>query len=458
MTPTELARSMRNLEVHLGLRSDERPELIAQVLAGADAGRLERGDPDELRRLAPQLVVGETYFFRHAEQLRRTPTIVARVARPRCACCRPGARRARSRTRSRCSRARGARRQRSHAIDFNPAALERAARATLLAVVAARDAGRAWSSAGFARPRRSRSSRRSATPSRFTRATSRATASCGRASRWDVVFCRNVMMYFSPSAARAPRSRGSRRALAPGRLPVPRPRRDAARASRPTSSCVTRTARSTTGAAARPSRHNRVDRRLGRRHPRRDRSASRRSSPPRSHRVPARPRAIRCADVARAPRRRAVRARARRARSPRRHLPRRRALLRALVALAQAGHLADAEATAARAARGACTAPRAHYAARAVPRQPPATRPARAHHARTRSRARAEVRDGAHPARLPRAARRRRRDRDRRARARDRAARARGSRARLALFGGGFARAALVELCRAELAARGGAR
>ena len=50
----------------------------------------------------------------------------------------------------------------------------------------------------------------------------------GSRALYDVVFCRNVMMYFSPEQMRA-LGRAYRPIPGAGRLPVPRPRRDVAR-------------------------------------------------------------------------------------------------------------------------------------------------------------------------------------------------------------------------------------
>ena len=102
----------------LGLAFDEgRMPLLEQVLVrradGAGAGgvdaylaRIEAdGAGRELRALAPELTVGETYFFRNADQFSAPrarwccPSASARAPpSAACGCCRPDAPRARSPT------------------------------------------------------------------------------------------------------------------------------------------------------------------------------------------------------------------------------------------------------------------------------------------------------------------------------------------------------------------------
>ncbi len=114
-------------------------DLLARRAAGhpsvaAYVARVEASDPVELRALIQEVTVGETYFFRHAEQFQAyadlLPALVARhgVVRVLSAGCSTGeepytlAMLARERVADR-----GA--VQVHAFDLNPVALERAARA-----------------------------------------------------------------------------------------------------------------------------------------------------------------------------------------------------------------------------------------------------------------------------------------------------------------------------------------
>src|SRR6185437_11267698 len=78
MTRGELEQLATTIERRLGLRVTDRLAAIADVVTrraahhreapGAYLRRLDAGDAAELGALAGEVSVGETYFFRHAEQ------------------------------------------------------------------------------------------------------------------------------------------------------------------------------------------------------------------------------------------------------------------------------------------------------------------------------------------------------------------------------------------------------
>jgi len=74
VTGAELARLSLAVEARLGLRVDDRIASLDYIGERMRAGaatfldKLERGDAGEMASLAKAITVGETYFFRHAEQ------------------------------------------------------------------------------------------------------------------------------------------------------------------------------------------------------------------------------------------------------------------------------------------------------------------------------------------------------------------------------------------------------
>jgi chemotaxis protein methyltransferase CheR len=64
-----VARLQQLVESQLGLRVE--PAIAATVLARHPADLIDQlaAEPDRVRHLAPELTIGETYFYRHAEQL-----------------------------------------------------------------------------------------------------------------------------------------------------------------------------------------------------------------------------------------------------------------------------------------------------------------------------------------------------------------------------------------------------
>jgi chemotaxis protein methyltransferase CheR len=78
VTSGELAAFLQITERRFGLRLDDRVSMIEELGTRRAAfhaepmteylARVEAGDPKELRALIAELTVGETYFFRHAEQ------------------------------------------------------------------------------------------------------------------------------------------------------------------------------------------------------------------------------------------------------------------------------------------------------------------------------------------------------------------------------------------------------
>ena len=220
MSSAVLERVAQPIEHVLGLRVVERLDAIADVVARRAAQlrepttaylrRLDGGDADELGVLANEVSVGETYFFRHAEQCAAFASIVAPGMRVLSAGCSTGEE---PYTLAMVARERGIAAT-VHAFDWSSDALARAAAA-----------------------RYSRWSMRALPPEldKYFGPPERGTCELApvikhavtlfRASlheggpwvnaRWDVVFCRNVVMYFSDACMRRAVERLAG-ALAPG--------------------------------------------------------------------------------------------------------------------------------------------------------------------------------------------------------------------------------------------------
>jgi chemotaxis protein methyltransferase CheR len=234
MMPTgdELARFTAAIAARLGLRveADRAAELIerraalhrepvAAYLARVGGDPAERAEPAEIAALVDELTVGETYFLRHIEQFRAFAESVVpeRVARGRLAVLSAG-----------CSsgeepytlamllgEAYPHARFTIHGVDINTAAIARARAARY-----SRWSLRATTPAFEQRWFRSDGRELVVVPEIRAAVTFESgnvldgDALAGR-WRWDVVFCRNVMMYFSDEQADALIARISR-ALAPG--------------------------------------------------------------------------------------------------------------------------------------------------------------------------------------------------------------------------------------------------
>ena len=221
----------------LGLAFDEtRSTFLEEVLGrGArQAGRdveaylalLEAGPQAELRALAPELTVGETYFFRNVDQFRA----LADVALPDRMRARAGERRLRILSAGCASGEEPyslAMIAREHvtdptwgvsilAVDVNPAALARAARALFTPWAlreTAPDVERKWF---HAEGRELRIADAARDQVRFEeRNLVDDDPRLWTDEAYDVVFCRNVLMYFTPESATAVVER-IRRSLAPG--------------------------------------------------------------------------------------------------------------------------------------------------------------------------------------------------------------------------------------------------
>jgi len=233
MKPTgdERARFVATVAAWLGLRVEleragdvvERRAAYLREPISAYLDRIEAADPAELHALAGELTVGETYFLRHVEQFRAFADIVARdrLAHGRLRVLSAG-----------CS---------SGEEPYTLAMLlrEAAPEATFAATYAVH--GIDLNAASIARARAGRYSRwslRATEPAleqrwfrpdgndvviapelraavRFDQANLLDDSELAAPGRWDVVFCRNVIMYFTEHQADAVIARIAR-ALAPG--------------------------------------------------------------------------------------------------------------------------------------------------------------------------------------------------------------------------------------------------
>jgi chemotaxis protein methyltransferase CheR len=183
--------------------------------AAAYVARLDGAPLDELAELARELTVGETYFFRHTEQFRAFGEICA-TTRPSAilsAGCASGE--------EAYTLAMVVREIDPHwsptivAVDLNPAALERAGRGRF-STWAFRETEPAQRARWFHRDGASTVIDPAIRAMvRFARHNLAEDDPALWAIRWDVVFCRNVLMYFTPTAARAAIARIAR-AITPG--------------------------------------------------------------------------------------------------------------------------------------------------------------------------------------------------------------------------------------------------
>jgi chemotaxis protein methyltransferase CheR len=233
--PTERFRSI--LEAHTGLsfvagRSDELPGLLEKRAAAHDCEvaqylmRLERGElSGEMRKLAPLLTVAETYFFRNPAQLDAFRTLVQRhLTQSRSlapfsvlsAGCASGEEAYSLTIVAREVLAGRPNSLRVMGVDLNPHVIERAreARYTEWSLRAIRDDQRAcWF--------RAQGNQFTLDPSirsavRFEECNLvRPDLDLLGEAQWDVIFCRNVLMYFSQEQARSALAHLTR-ALKPG--------------------------------------------------------------------------------------------------------------------------------------------------------------------------------------------------------------------------------------------------
>ncbi|HEY6034242.1 MAG TPA: CheR family methyltransferase [Kofleriaceae bacterium] len=228
VSPDELRRFASAVERQLGIRVGDRAVAMTELLArradryatvGAYIACLEAADREELRALVGEVSVGETYFFRHAEQCEAyadlLPALHARRGRVRVlsAGCSTGEE---PYTLAMLARERLADPQAVsiHAFDFNPAALVRAVQArysrwSLRATSSARE--QRWFT-GDGREVELVPEIKGAVA--FAEG-NLLTGGAWTRGRYDVIFCRNVIMYFSEDGAAAAVRRLSE-ALAPG--------------------------------------------------------------------------------------------------------------------------------------------------------------------------------------------------------------------------------------------------
>jgi chemotaxis protein methyltransferase CheR len=224
----ELRRFTSAVELQLGIRVADRGAAMTEILArradrfatvGAYIACLEAADREELRALVTEVSVGETYFFRHAEQCQAyaelLPAIAARRGHVRVlsAGCSSGEE---PYTLAMLARERLAdpHAVSVHAFDFNPAALVRAAKArysrwALRATSAAQE--QRWFVADGREVELVPEIKRAVA---FHEANLLTDGAWTR-ERYDVIFCRNVIMYFSEERALGAVQRLTR-ALAPG--------------------------------------------------------------------------------------------------------------------------------------------------------------------------------------------------------------------------------------------------
>jgi chemotaxis protein methyltransferase CheR len=225
--PSELARFAGAVAAHLALRVEsERSEELLERRAAANhepvaayLDRLDVADPEELAALVVELTVGETYFLRHIEQFRAfieiaVPDRMKRgPVRVLSAGCSSGEE---AYTLAMLLReAYPATAFAVHAVDLNPKSIARA-RAGRYSRWSLRAVPPAFEQRWFLPDGRDvvvvPEVRAAVT---FDHANLLDHDELSRAARWDIVFCRNVMMYFTEDRADAMISRFAR-AIAPG--------------------------------------------------------------------------------------------------------------------------------------------------------------------------------------------------------------------------------------------------
>jgi chemotaxis protein methyltransferase CheR len=211
VTPAELERFSRIVETRYGLRVDDRIASSRVVVerahgdATAYLDRLDRGDASELRALITAITVGETYFFRHAEQYQAFADVAvvermaARASTRRLSVLSAGCSTGEEPyTLSMILRDRAIGWQLDvHGIDANPDSLARAAQGryspwSMRAMPA--DYQRRWFRSVGKESVLAAEIRASV---RFTEASMFDDGELWAPGRWDVIFCRNVMMYFT---------------------------------------------------------------------------------------------------------------------------------------------------------------------------------------------------------------------------------------------------------------------
>jgi len=226
-TPSELARFAGAVAARLALRIDgERSHDLLDRRAAAHRGpvaayldRLDAGDPEELEALVFELTVGETYFLRHIEQFRAfieiaVPDRIKRgPVRVLSAGCSTGEEPYTLAMLLRESYPASA--FTVNAVDLNPKSIARA-RAGRYSRWSLRAVPPAFEQRWFRPEGRDVlvvPEIRAAV--RFDNASLLEHDELSSAARWDIVFCRNVMMYFAEDRADAMISRFAR-AIAPG--------------------------------------------------------------------------------------------------------------------------------------------------------------------------------------------------------------------------------------------------
>jgi chemotaxis protein methyltransferase CheR len=235
--PGDLDRFMAAVTYRLGLQFEEaKVGFLGEVLQGrleavkrpVDAYlRMLETDPsaDELGALAEQLTVGETYFFRNSEQFRALAEVVlpermrahpaAKVLRLLSAACATGDEAYSLAIVARESIAEPSWQVAIRAVDLNPTALRKAERARYSpwALRETSPERRRWFRPEGRELALDETVRTAVTFEERNIAAD--DPDLWPAEAYDVVFCRNVLMYFAPEQARAAIARMAR-ALAPG--------------------------------------------------------------------------------------------------------------------------------------------------------------------------------------------------------------------------------------------------
>ncbi len=224
----ELARFTTAVETHLGIRVADRGPVMTEILKRRSARHasvhayisvLEAADPQELRELVTEVSIGETYFFRHAEQCQAYADLVPQIAAEKghvkvlSAGCSSGEEPYTLAILAR-ERLPDPNAVSVRAFDLNPAALAKAHRARY-----SRWALRATSDAQERRWFVSHG-REVEVAAEIKRAIAFSETNLLSDGSWshdsfDLIFCRNVIMYFSEDNQRAVVARLVR-ALAPG--------------------------------------------------------------------------------------------------------------------------------------------------------------------------------------------------------------------------------------------------